>query len=152
MASSCASYTGQTNDSNDPNRTRNNALIGAGIGAVAGLLSGNSATERRQHAMIGGASGVEFDVIPYGSVLGNRAHLSGLNIVGLKRRNFNRETIHTLRRAYRLLFAPEGTINERVEDVANLFSDCEPVMEIVTFVRQDTSRGICQPVALEPES
>ena len=35
---------------------------------------------------------------------------------------------------------------------ANLFSDCEPVMEIVTFIRQDTSRGICQPVALEPEA
>ncbi|MCR6662258.1 MAG: OmpA family protein [Luteimonas sp.] len=53
----CASYTGQTNDPNDPNRTRNAALIGAGIGAVAGLLSGNSATERRQHAMIGAGIG-----------------------------------------------------------------------------------------------
>ncbi len=119
---------------------------------IGGLSAVHQFVRIGQHAMIGGASGVEFDVIPYGSVLGNRAHLSGLNIVGLKRRNFNRETIHTLRRAYRLLFAPEGTMNERVEDVANLFSDCEPVMEIVTFVRQDSSRGICQPVALEPES
>ena len=49
----CASYTGQTNDPNDPNRTRNNALIGAGIGAVAGLLSGGDATERRQRALVG---------------------------------------------------------------------------------------------------
>jgi len=57
LASSCASYTGQTSDPNDPNRTRNNALIGAGIGAVAGLLSGSSATERRQHAMIGAGIG-----------------------------------------------------------------------------------------------
>ena len=53
----CATYTGQTSDPNDPNRTRNNALIGAGIGAVAGLLSGSSATERRQHAMIGAGVG-----------------------------------------------------------------------------------------------
>lgn len=57
LLSSCATYTGQTSDPNDPNRTRNNALIGAGIGAVAGLLSGSSATERRQHAMIGAGIG-----------------------------------------------------------------------------------------------
>ncbi|MEO6103311.1 MAG: glycine zipper domain-containing protein, partial [Pseudoxanthomonas sp.] len=49
----CATYTGQTNDPNDPNRTRNGALIGAGIGAVAGLLSGGNATERRQRALVG---------------------------------------------------------------------------------------------------
>jgi outer membrane protein OmpA-like peptidoglycan-associated protein len=49
----CATYTGQTSDPNDPNRTRNNALIGAGIGAVAGLLSGGNATERRQRALVG---------------------------------------------------------------------------------------------------
>ena len=53
----CASYTGQTSDPNDPNRTRNNALIGAGIGAVAGLLSGGDATERRQRAMVGAGVG-----------------------------------------------------------------------------------------------
>ena len=49
----CATYTGQTNDPNDPNRTRNAALIGAAIGAAAGLLSGDSAVERRQRAMVG---------------------------------------------------------------------------------------------------
>lgn len=49
----CATYTGQTNGPNDPNRTRNAALIGAGIGAVAGLLSGGDATERRQRALVG---------------------------------------------------------------------------------------------------
>ena len=53
----CATYTGQTSDPNDPNRTRNNALIGAGIGAVAGLLSGGDATERRQRAMVGAGVG-----------------------------------------------------------------------------------------------
>ncbi len=53
----CARYTGQTNDPNDPNRTRTGALIGAGIGAVAGLLSGGDATERRQRAMVGAGIG-----------------------------------------------------------------------------------------------
>jgi len=53
----CATYTGQTTDPDDPNRTRTGALIGAGIGAVAGLLSGDDATERRQHALIGAGVG-----------------------------------------------------------------------------------------------
>lgn len=57
LLSGCASYTGQTSDPNDPNRTRTGALIGAGIGAVAGLLSGKDATERRQRAMVGAGIG-----------------------------------------------------------------------------------------------
>ena len=102
-----------------------------------------------RHAMVGGMSGVENDVIPYGSVMGNRARLQGLNIVGLKRRNFNREEIHSLRSAYRLLFAQEGTLAERMEDVARMFQDNEPVMEIVEFIRASSSRAICQPVVSE---
>lgn len=134
----------------------NNATLGGhvtvGDFAIIGGLSAVHQFVRIGHqAMVGGASGVEFDVIPYGSVLGNRAHLQGLNIVGLKRRNFGRETIHTLRRAYRMLFAPEGTMTERVEDVASLFAECEPVMEIVAFMRQDSSRGICQPLSVDTE-
>jgi outer membrane protein OmpA-like peptidoglycan-associated protein len=52
-ASGCASYTGQTNAPDDPNRTQRGALIGAAIGAAAGLLTGDSAVERRQHALVG---------------------------------------------------------------------------------------------------
>ena len=57
MLAGCASYTGQTSDPNDPNRTRNAALIGAAVGAVAGAASGDSATERRQRATVGAAAG-----------------------------------------------------------------------------------------------
>ena len=68
------------------------------------------------------------------------------NIVGLKRRSFSRDVIHDLRKAYRLIFALEGTLAERLDDVAEDFSDNEPVMEIVDFIRADSSRAICQPV------
>src|SRR6476660_6630562 len=51
------------------------------------------------HAFVGGMSGLENDLIPYGMALGNRAYLSGLNIIGLQRRGFSRDDIHTLRRA-----------------------------------------------------
>ena len=57
MLGGCATYTGQTDDPNDPNRTGRGALIGAGIGAVAGLLSGGDAVERRQRAMVGAGIG-----------------------------------------------------------------------------------------------
>ena len=57
LLASCATYTGQTNDPNDPNRTRTGALIGAGIGAVAGLLTGDDAVERRQRALVGAGVG-----------------------------------------------------------------------------------------------
>lgn len=114
------------------------------------ILGGLSAVQQfarvGQHAMIGGMSGVENDVIPYGSVLGNRAYLGGLNIVGLKRRGFSRDQIHGLRNAYRMLFAAEGTLQERLDDVASLFQDHAEVMEIVDFIRSAT-RNICTPQA-----
>ena len=114
--------------------------------AIIGGLSGVHQFVRIGcHCMVGGMSGVESDVIPYGLVIGNRANLSGLNIIGLKRRNFSRTIIHDLRKAYRLLFAPEGTIQERLVDVSDEFSNNEPVMDIVNFIRGDTSRAICQP-------
>jgi len=57
LLSSCATYTGQTRAPDDPNRSRNGALIGAGLGVVAGLLSGGDATERRQRALVGAGVG-----------------------------------------------------------------------------------------------
>lgn len=115
------------------------------------ILGGLSAVHQfvrvGHHAMIGGMSGVDRDVIPYGSVMGDRARLSGLNVVGLKRRRFSRESIHALRTAYRLLFAQEGAMAERLADVEAMFGDNEPVMDIVNFIRFDSSRAMCQPRA-----
>ena len=115
------------------------------------ILGGLSAVHQfvrvGHHAMIGGMSGVEHDVIPYGSVMGDRARLSGLNVIGLKRRRFSRENIHALRTAYRLLFAQEGAMAERLDDVEAMFGDNEPVMDIVNFIRFDSSRAMCQPRA-----
>jgi UDP-N-acetylglucosamine acyltransferase len=97
------------------------------------------------HAFVGGMSGLENDLIPYGMALGNRAYLSGLNIVGLQRRGFPREEVHKLRRAYRLLFANEGTLAERLTDVAAEFPDHAAVQEIVAFIREGGKRSLCTP-------
>ena len=95
--------------------------------------------------MVGGMSGVENDVIPYGSVVGNRAQLAGLNVIGLKRRAFSRSEIAALRKAYRLLFAEEGSLSERLADVSEMYKNNQAVMDIVEFIRLDSSRAICQP-------
>ena len=112
-------------------------------------IGGMSAVHQRvrigKHAMVGGMSGVEGDVIPYGMVMGDRARLSGLNIIGLKRRGFERDEVHSLRAAYRLLFAAEGTMAERLEDDSGLMKDNTAIMDIVEFIRADSTRAICQP-------
>ncbi len=98
--------------------------------------------------MIGGITGVERDVIPYGSVVGDRARLTGLNIVGLQRRGFSREDIQALRTAYQMLFGDDtGTLADRVAEVADRFPDVQPVRDIVAFIRAESSRGLCQPKA-----
>ena len=67
-------------------------------------------------------------------LVGNRAFLSGLNIIGLKRRGFNKNIIQDLKKAYGVLFiSNEGTISERIKEVSEDFNDNEPVMEIVEF-------------------
>ena len=114
------------------------AILGGGAAVIQFARVG-------AHAFLGGMSGLENDLIPYGMALGNRAHMSGLNIVGLQRRGFSREDIHKLRRAYRLLFADEGTLKERVDDVASEYSDHDIVQEIVAFIREGGRRSLCTP-------
>lgn len=97
------------------------------------------------HAFIGAHSMVDGDVIPYGMALGNRASLTGLNLVGLKRHKFDREDIHRLRAAYRLIFASEGTLRERVEDAAGLFKGDALVQDVVAFIVAASDRPILMP-------
>ena len=113
---------------------------------IGGLSAVHQYVRIGKHAMIGGMSGVENDVIPFGSVMGNRAHLSGLNIVGLKRRGFNRKQIHDLRTAFRLIFSIEGTAFERLKDAIKIYKKNKVVMDIVKFIKnKSSSRAICQP-------
>jgi UDP-N-acetylglucosamine acyltransferase len=97
------------------------------------------------HAFIGGLTGLRGDLIPYGAATGDWARLDGLNLIGLKRRNFDRDAVNALRRAYRLLFADEGTLLERVDDVAQEFAGVAIVQEVVDFLRSAGDRAVCLP-------
>lgn len=112
---------------------------------LGGLCAVHQYTRIGQHAFIGGMATVTTDVIPYGSVVGNVAHLAGLNIIGLRRRGFDRHTIKEMRSAYRLLFAEEGTFAERLEDVQRIYGNQALVMDIIEFIRGKDKRNICMP-------
>ncbi|MBI1384903.1 MAG: acyl-ACP--UDP-N-acetylglucosamine O-acyltransferase [Rhizobiales bacterium] len=97
------------------------------------------------HAFLGGMSGLENDLIPFGTAVGDRASLQGLNLVGLKRRGFDREQIHGVRKAYRMLFATEGTLQERMHDVEEEFGADVCVQRILEFIRASSHRALCLP-------
>ena len=127
----------------------NNATLGGG--AVLGdyvIMGGLSALHQQcrigQYAFVGGGCAVVGDLIPFG-MADNHGYLAGLNLVGLKRRGFPRETIHDLRAAYRLLFAEEGAFAERVEDTARIFQNSQEVQAIIAFLRAPAKRPLCFP-------
>ncbi len=113
------------------------------------IVGGHSAIHQYvrigEHAFIGGMSGVENDVIPFGMVLGPRASLKGLNVIGIKRRGLNRTQLKHLREAYDLLFASEGTLEERIEKTEKAFANDESVSKIIEFIRAETSRSLSVP-------
>ena len=130
----------------------NNATLGGHVHMgdyvfMGGLSAVHQHTRVGRQAFIGGLAAVTKDVIPFGSVWGVYAHLEGLNLVGLKRRGFGRDRIKDLRSAYRLLFGPEGTFQERLDDVARVFAENPDVREIVDFIRADASRPLCLPAS-----
>lgn len=100
-------------------------------------------------AFVGGLSGVEGDVIPFALASGNRAHLFGLNLVGLKRRGFAAERVERLRQAYRLLFARKDArvLSERIEILSQDFAGDAEVAAIVDFLRAPSTRPLCAPRA-----
>lgn len=98
-----------------------------------------------RNAFVGGGAILVEDVIPFGSVIGNRAHLAGLNVVGLKRRGFSKEDIHEIRQAYKAVFDGDGLFQANVEAAATAFVDRPLGREIVSFILEGGSRPICKP-------
>jgi len=112
---------------------------------MAGLSGAHQFVRIGDHAFVGGMTGLENDLIPYGMAIGNRAHLAGLNLVGLKRRGFSREQIHALRNAFKSLFSGDGNLKDRLTSVEADYAGDATVMKIVEFIREGGDRAICTP-------
>ena len=131
----------------------NVALAGHAIIEDFVIIGGLSAVKQfiriGKHAIIGGMSGVEKDVIPFGLVMGERANLCGLNIIGLKRRGFTKDNIKALQSMYKDLFNnPTNTLNERVDMLKSKYND-ENVLEIIKFIQSENSNSLCKPKSNE---
>lgn len=95
------------------------------------------------YAFIGGYSVITKDALPYGRTVGARpARVFGLNLIGLKRRGFNDDTLKKLRQAYRYLTQSKLNTTQAVEKIANDASlKCPEVDNLVDFIRT-ASRGV----------
>ncbi|MFS4439006.1 acyl-ACP--UDP-N-acetylglucosamine O-acyltransferase [Paracoccaceae bacterium GXU_MW_L88] len=112
------------------------------IGALAGV---HQFCRIGQGAMIGGLAAVAADVIPYGSVVGERAHLAGLNLVGLKRRGAPREEMHQLRHLMEKLFSGDGTVKSRAEALRGEFANTQQSLQVIDFILAETDRHLTTP-------
>lgn len=112
---------------------------------IGGLSAVHQFVRIGPFAMIGGMSGVEHDVIPFGLVKGERAHLAGLNYIGLERRGFTKEQVQSLLKAFKQIFEGEGTLSERTAKVATDYKDEQAVMRVIDFIRAKEGRSVLQP-------
>lgn len=118
----------------------------ADFAIIGGMSAVHQFVRIGAHSIIGGGGIVVEDVIPFGNVVGERAGLAGLNIVGMKRRNFDRETIKQLQTVFKRLFVDgDNTFESRVADVEKKYGSNDKVQEIVNFLKSDSSRSICMP-------
>lgn len=125
----------------------NNVVMGGHVTIADNAVIGGASALHQfvrigRGAMVGGASGVEGDVIPFGSVLGNRARLAGLNVIGLKRRGFDKAQILALRAAFRTLFSQEGVFAQRLAQARARYASDKLVAEILNFIDAPSHRGL----------
>jgi UDP-N-acetylglucosamine acyltransferase len=125
----------------------NNVVMGGHVSISDHAVIGGGAAIHQfvrigRAAMIGGVSGVEGDVIPFGSVIGNRARLAGLNVIGLQRRGFDKAQIGTLRSAFRELFGSEGVFVQRLATVRARYGSDPLVAEVLAFIDSASPRGL----------
>jgi UDP-N-acetylglucosamine acyltransferase len=113
------------------------------------ILGGLSAVQQRcrvgAHSFVGGLTAVTTDLIPFGMAVGRRGELAGLNLVGLKRRGFDRAAIHALRGAYRVVFFGNGTREERLAEAEQRFPNVAVVKTLADFIRASGNNPLCLP-------
>lgn len=110
---------------------------------IGGLTGIHQFTRIGAHAMIGGCSAVTKDVPPYCLAAGNHARLYGLNLIGLKRRNFSPKVIQALKDAYRIIFRSALILEDAVSRVKNEVPDTPELRHFLSFI-ENSKRGICR--------
>ncbi len=124
----------------------NSAALGGHIeigdfAILGGIVAVHQFARIGAYAIIGGQSAVSLDIPPYVSAAGNRAQLYGLNLVGLKRRGFNDETISVLKKVYKIIFRSGLTQEEACAKVLEGYSGSPEALHLVNFMKT-SKRGV----------
>lgn len=109
---------------------------------VGGLSAVHQFVRLGRLSIIGGCSKVVQDVPPFSMCDGHPARVYGLNIVGLKRAHFNPQTIHNLKKAFKILFNSGLTKTHAIERIEKEVDICPEVQHLIFFVKT-TERGLC---------
>ena len=116
------------------------------------VIGGNSAVQQFTRigrlAMIGGMTGVLKDVIPFGLSFGNRNYLRGINLIGLKRNNYENKKIMELGEAFKKIFSSKN-LHENLSKINGEYKDNDLVKEVINFIEKDKKRPICTPNSKE---
>lgn len=125
----------------------NNVTLGGHVhlgnySVIGGMSAVHQKVHIGKHSMIGGMTAVEHDVIPYGVVVEERTtSLEGINIIGLKRRNFTKKDMNNLRSFYKELFcSSSGNIFDIVGNIKEKYIDSKVVMDIINFISIESKR------------
>lgn len=116
----------------------NNVILG-------GMVGIHQFTRIGDNVMLSAGSKVGADVPPFCLAQGDRAHLRGLNLIGLQRAGFSEDAIRNLKRAYRHLFGSVGNALLRISTLPEEVERDELVTRLLKFLDESTDRGICQP-------
>ena len=110
---------------------------------ISGLTGIHQFCRIGAHSMIGGASAVVKDVPPYSIAQGNHAKLFGLNVIGLKRRDFPENTIAAIKDAYRIIFRSKLLLEEAIKKAQEEVENLPEVNHFINFIKE-SERGVCR--------
>jgi len=116
---------------------------------VGGLTGIHQYVRVGDYAMVGGCCAIGQDIPPFMRAAGGyRAHLYGLNSVGLQRHGFSVERIAVLKKAFDLLFRSGHIQAEAIRLAKKQFKGVADVTKILTFM-EDTKRGVSRVVSID---
>lgn len=91
----------------------------------------------------GGGAVVIGDVVPFAMAAGNPARLIGINVVGMRRRNYSARSIAAAKSAYRGLFFGPGVLAQRIAAVEVVSGQDPTVAMMLAFLRAPRRRPLC---------
>jgi len=124
----------------------NNASVAGhahvGNGVILGGMTGvHQFCKIGSYAMTSGCSLVLKDIPAYVMASGQSAQPHGMNVEGLKRRGFAKDTLLSLRRAYKVVYRQGLTTEQAIEELERNFADVPEVLPLIDSLK-GADRGI----------